>query len=137
MALYLNTDSSYEDFKMLVNGDYFVDKSGIIEKINKRINTKNRYLCITKPRRFGKTSVLNMLGSYYGAANDSKELFDGLEISRCAGYEEHLNKYHVIHMNLNSIPVNGSSYGDYLGRKTRFVSVMIFTRNTRGIFWNI
>ena len=122
MALYLNTDSSYEDFKMLVNGDYFVDKSGIIEKINKRINTKNRYLCITKPRRFGKKSVLNMLGSYYGAANDSKELFDGLEISRCAGYEEHLNKYHVIHMNLNSIPVNGSSYGDYLGRMNRLLT---------------
>ena len=68
MAIYLNTNAAYKDFQMLSSDKYFVDKSGIIEKVNERINTKNRYLCITKPRRFGKTSVLNMLGAYYGKA---------------------------------------------------------------------
>lgn len=66
MALYLNTDAAYKDFQMLRNDKYFVDKSAMIEKINERIKTKNRFLCITKPRRFGKTSALNMLGAYYG-----------------------------------------------------------------------
>lgn len=59
MAVYLNTNAAYKDFQMLSNDKYFVDKSAVIEKINERVNTKNRYLCITKPRRFGKTTVLN------------------------------------------------------------------------------
>ncbi len=53
MTMCLNTKSAYKDFQMLVNDYYFVDKSGIIETINTRIKTKNRYLCITKPRRRG------------------------------------------------------------------------------------
>lgn len=82
MSICLNTKSAYKDFQMLVNDYYFVDKSSIIATINTRIKTKNRYICITKPRRFGKTSVLNMLGAYYCKAFDSTELFDGLEISK-------------------------------------------------------
>ena len=55
MAVYLNTDAAFKDFRMLRSDKYFVDKSGMIEKVNERLFTKNRYLCITKPRRFGKT----------------------------------------------------------------------------------
>ncbi len=65
MALYLNTNAAYKDFQMHGRDKYFVDKSAIIERINERVKTKNRFLCITKPRRFGKTWVLNMLGAYY------------------------------------------------------------------------
>lgn len=62
MAIYLNTNAAYKDFEMLRNDRYFVDKTAMIQKVSERIKTKNRYLCITKPRRFGKTSALNMLG---------------------------------------------------------------------------
>lgn len=55
MALFLNTDTAYKDFEMLKKDKYFVDKSAVIEKVNERIKTKNRFLCVTKPRRFGKT----------------------------------------------------------------------------------
>ena len=72
MTLYLNTNVAYKDFQMLRNDKYFVDKSFIIEKVNERVKTKNRFLCITKPRRFGKTSVLNMLGAYYGKAYEDQ-----------------------------------------------------------------
>lgn len=68
MAVYLNTNVAYKDFQMLSREKYFVDKSAMIAKVSERIYTKNRYLCVTKPRRFGKTSVLNMLGAYYGKA---------------------------------------------------------------------
>lgn len=61
MRLCFNTKSAYIDFNMLAHDPFFVDKSDLIGKINMRICTKNRYICITKPRRFGKTSVLNML----------------------------------------------------------------------------
>ncbi len=76
---------------------FFVDKSDIIEKKSRCINTKNRYLCITKQRRFGKTSVLNMLGAYYGKAYASQALLDGLKVSKSEGYTVHLNKYKFKH----------------------------------------
>ena len=114
MAVYLNTNSAYKDFEMLAHDEFFVDKSGIIEKINKRIHTKNRYLCITKPRRFGKTSVLNMLGTYYGKEWDSKSLFDNLSIRTTPNYKLHLNKYNLINMSLNNLPDQGCTYSDYI-----------------------
>ncbi|MDE7310167.1 MAG: AAA family ATPase [Eubacterium sp.] len=116
MALYLDTDAAYKDFQMLKNDRYFVDKSAIIEKVNERIKTKNRFLCITKPRRFGKTSVLKMLGAYYGKAYPSKELFDSLTISTNRSYTAHLNQYHVISISMNELPGNGNTYSDYIGR---------------------
>lgn len=116
MALYLNTAVPFKDFQMLRNDRYFVDKSGIIEKINERVKTKNRFLCITKPRRFGKTSVLNMLGTYYGKACSSKELFDSLKISRSRSYAVHLNQYNLISFSMNELPGQNNTYQDYIGR---------------------
>ncbi|MDU1507668.1 MAG: AAA family ATPase [Clostridium butyricum] len=98
MNIYLNNDKPYENFKELVNEEYFVDKSKIICLLNKKISTKGKYICITRPRRFGKSSVADMLGAYYSKAVDSKELFDKLNISSCDGYEENLNKYNVINI---------------------------------------
>ncbi|MDE5824975.1 MAG: AAA family ATPase, partial [Lachnospiraceae bacterium] len=78
MAVCLNTATALILYKELTNSEYFVDKSAMIEKMNKHIRTNSKNVCITKPRRFGKTSVLNMLGAYYCKTYDSKELFDGL-----------------------------------------------------------
>lgn len=114
MAIYLNTNAAYKDFQMLKNDRFFVDKTGMIEKVSERIKTKNRYLCITKPRRFGKTSALNMLGAYYGKAYPSDGLFGSLEISGSQSYQEHLNKYNLISISLNCLPEGGNSYTDYL-----------------------
>lgn len=115
MAVCLNTKSSYELFEMMVHDQYFVDKSGMIETVSTRINTMNRYLCITKPRRFGKTSVLNMFGAYYGKGYDAFKLFDGLNISRSKMYQTHLNQYNIINLCLNYLPDDGSTYEDYIG----------------------
>ena len=111
----LNTNTAYFDFNILVNDNFFVDKSGIIEEMNKRINTMNRFICITKPRRFGKTSIFNMIGAYYCKAYDSHELFDGLEIGKSDSYEKHLNKYNVISLTLNSLSDKGKTYDDFIG----------------------
>ncbi len=116
MTMCLNTKSAYKDFQMLVNDYYFVDKSDIIETINTRIKTKNRYICITKPRRFGKTSVLNMLGAYYCRAFDSSDLFDGLKISKSPSFMTHFNKYNVINLCLNEIPLDRSRYEHYIAQ---------------------
>lgn len=114
MAFCLNSNYPYKDFNMLVHDVFFVDKSGIIEHISKKIRTKNRFLCITKPRRFGKTSVLNMLGAYYGKAYDSKPLFDNLAVSKSKDYETHLNQYNIITLSFNNLSDIGNTYNDYI-----------------------
>ena len=65
MAIYLNTDTALENYKKLIKSKYFVDKSLIIGKLNNLLDTSECYVCITKPRRFGKSSIINMLGAYY------------------------------------------------------------------------
>lgn len=114
MAVYLNTSSALTLYTELANSEYFVDKSSIIEPINKRIKTNTKYICITKPRRFGKTSILSMLGSFYCKAYDTRFLFDTLAISKSENYAAHLNKYNVINMCLNNLPDNGNTYNDYI-----------------------
>ena len=109
MAVCLNTESANKMFRVMVHDEYFVDKSGLIEIVNARINTMNRYLCVTKPRRFGKTSVLNMLGAYYCRAYDTSALFERLNISKSKSYREHLNRYNVIHLCLNRLPDYGNA----------------------------
>ena len=114
MSGYLNTSTSFILYKQLFNSEYFVDKSGIINMINKRIQTITKYICITKPRRFGKTSLLNMLGAYYGKSYDTRSLFDTLEIGKSKDYLTHLNKYNVISMCLNNLSDKGNTYNDYI-----------------------
>jgi len=114
MSIYLNTNKPLENYKRLLNTDYFVDKSNIIGKTNKIINTANCYICITRPRRFGKSSVAHMLGGYYSKAVDSKEIFDRLNISKFDCYEEDLNKYNVINISFNKIPEIGKSFDAYM-----------------------
>ncbi|MGL4345616.1 MAG: AAA family ATPase [Cellulosilyticaceae bacterium] len=114
MAIYLNTKKSLDNYKDLYRSKYFVDKSLIIESINERIGTSDKYLCITRPRRFGKSAVADMLGAYYSKVVDSKVIFDDLKISECMGYEKHLNAYNVINISFNELSDRGRSYDDYI-----------------------
>ncbi|MEG0309213.1 MAG: AAA family ATPase [Clostridium sp.] len=114
MAIYLNTNKSLELFQALYKSKYLVDKSMIIENLNERIETSDRYVCITRPRRFGKSSVADMLGAYYSKAVDSKFIFDSLKISKSNSYEDHLNKYNVINISFNEISEIGNTYEDYI-----------------------
>ena len=98
MGIFLNPGNDL--FKMAVNSQIYVDKSGIIEIINRALNTNDRHLCITRPRRFGKSMTANMLSAYYSRGCNSKELFGKLNISASADFEKHLNKYNVIHVSI-------------------------------------
>ena len=118
MAIYLNTNRNFENYKELYNEEYFVDKSKIISLINKKINTKSKYLCITRPRRFGKSSIVSMLGAYYSKAIDSKEIFNELNISKDKSYIENLNKYNVISMSFTEVDKNCKDCREYIDRIT-------------------
>ena len=90
MGIFLNPGNDL--FKMAVNSQIYVDKSGIIEIINRALNTNDRHLCITRPRRFGKSMAAHMLTAYYSRGCDSRELFEKLNIAKSADFEKHLNK---------------------------------------------
>ena len=114
MAIYLNTNRSLENFIELYNEKYYVDKSEIISLINEKIYSKSKYICITRPRRFGKTSIINMLGAYYTKNIDSKDIFDKLKISNSQSYLKNLNKYNVISISFNKLSDRGNTYADYM-----------------------
>lgn len=114
MAIYLNTKNSLENFIELYREKYYVDKSDIISLLNEKISSKSKYICITRPRRFGKTSVINMLGAYYTKYIDSKRIFDNLEISNRESYLENLNKYNVISISFNKLSDRGNTFSDYM-----------------------
>lgn len=100
MGTYLNPEN--EVFRRVTSADIYVDKSGLLTLTNKMINSANNYICMSRPRRFGKTIAGNMIAAYYSKGCDSKEIFDRLKISDDPDYEKYLNKYNVIKIDLNS-----------------------------------
>ena len=98
MGVFVNPENA--GFIEALNSEIYVDKSGLISVTNKRINTKQKYICVSRPRRFGKSLNLGMLAAFYSKGCNSHELFDDLEISKVKGYEKHLNKYNVIYLNM-------------------------------------
>lgn len=99
MGLYINIGNS--GFASARNGEY-VDKSGLISVINNTLNTERRFSCVTRCRRFGKSMAAKMLAAYYDQSCDSRQLFADLEISRDASFEQHLNKYAVIYLDMSA-----------------------------------
>ena len=93
-------DPGYEGFKEISKRGY-VDKTAIIGLINDRIETSEKLICISRPRRFGKSYAAAALCAYYDRSVDSHELFDRFEIAKTADYEEHLNKYNVIYADIS------------------------------------
>ena len=114
MAYFLNSDFRNNEFELVSNDKYFVDKTKMIEKTNELINIKDRFLCITRPRRFGKTINAMMLASYYSKNANFKNLFDKLEISKSSSYLQHLNKHNVIYMTLNQISSPNCTYKEFI-----------------------
>ncbi len=100
MGIYLNPGN--ELFRRIVSAEIYVDKTMMIERINKKVDTADDYICISRPRRFGKTTAGNMLCAYYSKGCDSRELFSGLKIAKIPDFEEKLNQYNVIKIDMNS-----------------------------------
>lgn len=98
MGIYWNPGN--QGFWQSVNSEIYVDKTELICYTNKVLNTKQRFVCVSRPRRFGKSMAAEMLVAYYDRECDSRELFQGYKIEEVASFEEHLNKYNVISLNM-------------------------------------
>ncbi len=77
-----------------------MDKTELIKFTNKYLDTEQRYICVSRPRRFGKSMTLNMLAAYYSRGCNSIELFKGRKIENDKSFHECLNKYDVIYLNM-------------------------------------
>ena len=97
MGNYINKGN--DGFASLRNSK-FVDKSMLIAKVNSVMMTENRFLCVTRARRFGKSVAVKMLNAYYDKSCDSRELFKGLAISKNEDFEKHLNHYPVLYLDI-------------------------------------
>ncbi|SDL58774.1 PD-(D/E)XK nuclease superfamily protein [Sarcina sp. DSM 11001] len=100
MGIYLNPGN--EVFRQIVNADLYIDKTMLLRETNRLLDSANKYICMSRPRRFGKTVTGNMLCSYYSRGCDSRELFEPFRISRDPGFLKNLNRYHVIKIDMNS-----------------------------------
>ncbi len=116
MRIYLNPGN--ENFRRTLAADIYVDKTMMLSVLNSFIDKGNNYVCISRPRRFGKTIAQNMIASYYSKGCDSHDLFEKLKISKAEGYEEKLNKYNVIKIDLNSEYQNTLDKSNMIGRLT-------------------
>lgn len=101
MGLYLNPGN--EAFAKSVNSNNYVDKTGLISYMNGQIGQEKNLIASSRPRRFGKTMAVRMLTAYYSKGCDSRELFRGLEIEKNPSFEEHLNKYGVISLDIQEM----------------------------------
>ena len=98
MGLYLNPGN--ESFASFVRSDTYIDKSGLIAYMNGQIGKEKHLIASSRPRRFGKTIAVRMLTAYYSRGCDSREIFEQLEISKEVSFEQHLNKYDVIRLDI-------------------------------------
>ena len=119
MGSYLNPGSSA--FKIALNSEIFVDKSGLIEITNRYLNTMQRYICVSRPRRFGKSMAADMLAAYYARGIDSDILFNNLKISQREGYRAHLNQYDVIKINMQEFLSASRTMEDMLAMLKRYL----------------
>ena len=111
---YLDTNIPLKQFKMDIASEPYVDKSLLIDKLNSFIRTRNRFICITRPRRFGKTMNATMLGAYYTQGYDAHDLFKNLKIAQTTSYEKHINKHHVFYIDFSRMPDYCDSYRTYI-----------------------
>ncbi len=90
MGIYLNPNNGR--FLQAVNSRIYVDKSPLIAFTNERIGTEQKNICVSRPRRFGKSINLAMLAAYYSKGCDSRDLFAGLSIASSDSYSKHLKQ---------------------------------------------
>ncbi|MCI6241806.1 MAG: ATP-binding protein [Agathobacter sp.] len=110
MRSYVNKDS--RSFKSAIDSQIYVDKTGFLNYTNSVLNTEQRYICVSRPRRFGKSITAAMLSAYYSKGEDTRELFHNFIISASDDFMDKMNKFDVISLDMASMTgkAGGSEY---------------------------
>ena len=107
MGIYLNPDN--EGFSTSVRSKIYIDKTGLIDYMNQILDTEDKFISVSRPRRFGKSMALKMLAAYYSCGCDSAELFQARKIEHNKTYQEHLNQYNVIYLNMQQFLIGANN----------------------------
>ena len=107
MGIYLNPGN--HGYAESIHSKIYVDKTGLIAYTNELLKTKEKYLCVSRPRRFGKSMTLEMLAAYYSCGCDSRELFAGFKIAQDKDFDRHLNQYDVIYLNMQQFLIRAKT----------------------------
>lgn len=105
MGLYFNPENN--SFKQAVRSQIYVDKTELIMYFNKLLGSESKCIALSHARRFGKSQAAGMIDAYYSLGSDSRELFSKYKIAQTENWDEHLNKYNVIHLDVSTF------VGDY------------------------
>ncbi|CUO41021.1 AAA family ATPase [Anaerostipes amylophilus] len=116
MGRYLNSSIPYALYQGEANQPYFVDKSLLLTELFPVLDAGNQHVCITRPRRFGKTIMANMIAAFLSKKVDSDSIFGRLKIAGNTKYKEYRNKYNVISIDFSKISRSCDSYADYIGK---------------------
>ena len=100
MGVYFNP--SNDSYKRARNSQIFIDKTGLLGILNKRISTENNCIALSHARRFGKSHAAGMIDAYYSRGCDSSPLFDDTRIAKNTDYKKYMNQYNVIHLDISS-----------------------------------
>ena len=100
MGMYVNPGN--EKFAKAIRNEIYVDKTMLLSELNKRLETENCFLAVSRPRRFGKTMAESMMAAYYSRGCNSAEMFKALKIAGDPSFSKYLNKYNVLHLDINS-----------------------------------
>lgn len=119
MGIYLNPDSS--KFEEAVNSDIYIDKTGLLEYTNSVLHTMQKYICISRPRRFGKSIAASMLAAYYSRGCDTEALFAKFKIAKSGGFRKYLNQYDTIFVNMQEILSRSNSILELIKRFKRLL----------------
>ena len=116
MGMFLNSRIPFESYRLVKKDAYFVDKTALIDELFPFLEVEKRFICITRPRRFGKSVMAGMIGAFFGKAADAGDLFDTLKISSSKGYRTHLNRHCVVYIDFSRMPQDCGTYGAYIER---------------------
>ena len=119
MGSYLNPGSAA--FCNSLRSKIYIDKSALIARINELICTEQRFVCVSRPRRFGKSMAANMLAAYYERGEDSSSMFDSLKISNADSYQIHKNKYDVLKVNIQEFLSMTHNMDDMLSMLQKYI----------------
>lgn len=119
MGIYLNPGN--KGFRESLNSAIYVDKTGLIEKMNAVLDTRQKFVCVSRPRRFGKSMAADMLAAYYDRDADSSKLFDSLIVSQAKSYKKHMNQYDVIKINMQEFLSATNSMDEMLSMLSRYL----------------
>ncbi|MCD8132384.1 MAG: AAA family ATPase [Clostridiales bacterium] len=122
MGYYLNSKKVYSLYESEAGKPYFVDKTEMLEELIPLVEQKNNHICITRPRRFGKSVMAAMIGTFFSRGMDSCNIFDTLKIAGNEKYADHLNRHDVIYIDFSESANISHSYDEFIDRIQKMLS---------------